>query len=500
MDAGPPLVIPEILDDEIPEEFKCPISGTVMSQPAIWNGHTYEWEELRDWVHHNDSPSVRDPRRQAGGRHTRKLHFGYAMRSRWQGLWPFGAQLKAALRVVVLSFKRPKAGPKHLHLYGSRRFGVWLPAVGGALLTGHWNALRAEEVNLYDVLGVEKNASEQEIKKAYKRAAVKYHPDKAPENERPQYEERFKRISRAYEILSDPEKRRTYDLRGESAFDGRDAAGGFSGFGAGSDPFDMFRSMFGQNFGFGGVARTPDVGYEVEVTLEEMYKGFTKSLVYERDAICRPCRGAGATEIETCMACRGHGVIIEERQVGPGYIQRMQRWCDRCRGRGIQAKNRCASCRGKGFVKEQVDLKVSAPPGCPDRKRFLFQGKADEASAVPIHRTRKTCHTPMDLPHEALISVLLMLEPGHISFVAATARALRQVLRNPELWRHHVLRRGGNDFPNDVPMAWRLRLAALIRDEVEQERSRLMREQRRLQQLLQMRKERCLAPIRYWNS
>jgi len=255
--------------------------------------------------------------------------------------------------------------------------------VGGALLTGHhWNALRAEEVNLYDVLGVEKNASEQEIKKAYKRAAVKYHPDKAPENERPQYEERFKRISRAYEILSDPEKRRTYDLRGESAFDGRDAAGGFSGFGAGSDPFDMFRSMFGQNFGFGGVARTPDVGYEVEVTLEEMYKGFTKSLVYERDAICRPCQGAGATEIETCMACRGQGVIIEERQVAPGYIQRMQRWCDRCRGRGIQAKNRCASCRGKGFVKEQVDLKVSAPPGCPDRKRFLFQGKADESPGM----------------------------------------------------------------------------------------------------------------------
>ena len=96
----------------------------------------------------------------------------------------------------------------------------------------------------------------------------------------------------------------------------------------------------------------------------------------------------------------------------------------------------------------------------------------------------------MDLPHEALISVLLMLEPGHISFVAATARAFRQVLRNPELWRHHVLRRGGNDFPKDVPMAWRLRLAALIRDEVEQERSRLMREQRRLQLLLQMRKER----------
>lgn len=267
---------------------------------------------------------------------------------------------------------------------GHRRFGQdiwWLPLAGGALLTGPGRGnIGAEEGSLYDVLGVDKNASEQEIKKAYKRAAVKFHPDKAPESERPQYEERFKRISRAYEILSDPEKRRAYDLRGESAFDGA-GGGAQGGFGPGVDPFDMFRSMFGQNFGF-GVARTPDVGYEVEVTMEEMYKGFNKSVRYDRDAVCRTCQGMGATQIETCVFCNGRGVIVEDRQVGPGYFQRVQRHCQRCGGQGAQARNRCSKCRGKGFVKEQVDLNVSAPPGCPDRKRFMFQGKADESPGM----------------------------------------------------------------------------------------------------------------------
>ncbi|CAL1148626.1 unnamed protein product, partial [Cladocopium goreaui] len=325
--------------------------------------------------------------------------------------------------------------------------------------------------SLYDVLGVDKNASEQEIKKAYKRAAVKFHPDKAPESERPQYEERFKRISRAYEILSDPEKRRAYDLRGESAFDGA-GGGAQGGFGPGVDPFDMFRSMFGQNFGF-GVARTPDVGYEVEVTMEEMYKGFNKSVRYDRDAVCRTCQGMGATQIETCVFCNGRGVIVEDRQVGPGYFQRVQRHCQRCGGQGAQARNRCSKCRGKGFVKEQVDLNVSAPPGCPDRKRFMFQGKADEA----------------------LLGVLLLLAPPQLAALGAAARVWRQALRNPELWRQQFLRRGGEDRQSSTRLSWRLQLAALIRKELEQERSRLLREQGRLHQLRQLQRERDLVAI-----
>ncbi|CAJ1334542.1 unnamed protein product [Effrenium voratum] len=239
---------------------------------------------------------------------------------------------------------------------------------------------RAEEASLYEVLGVDRNATEQEIKKAYKRAAVKFHPDKAHESERPQYEERFKRISRAYEILSDPEKRRSYDARGEAAFDGRDAAG-FNGFGAGADPFDMFRSMFGQNFGF-GQQRTPDVGYEVEATMEELYAGFSRNLSYERDAVCRKCKGMGGTDVRHCARCRGMGVVVEEHQLGPGYVQRMQRTCGACMGQGRQVRDVCSSCRGAGFMKEKVELNIQIPPGCPNGHRITFAQKADESPGM----------------------------------------------------------------------------------------------------------------------
>lgn len=300
-------------------------------------------------------------------------------RSRWPP-WP---SIASIAWTQLIGWLRPlRHGRPLAQAPKPRLVGQLLAGWGGVALAGRV-PLTAKEASLYEVLGVERNASEQEIKKAYKRAAVKFHPDKAPEGERLQYEERFKRISRAYEILSDPEKRRTYDMRGESAFDGRDAAGvgPGGGFGPGMDPFDMFRSMFGQNSGFGGVPRTPDVGYEVEVTMEEMYKGFSKTIRYERDAVCRSCQGQGATELETCPACRGMGVTVEDRQFG-GYIQRVQRACGRCRGQGVQAKNRCGSCKGHGFVKEQVELPITVPPGCPDRKRFIFRGKADESPGM----------------------------------------------------------------------------------------------------------------------
>lgn len=262
--------------------------------------------------------------------------------------------------------------------FSARRI-PYLPLLGLPLLASV--PLRADEASLYEVLGVDKNASEQEIKKAYKRAAVKFHPDKAPEAERPQYEERFKRISRAYEILSDPQKRRAYDARGEAAFAGRDAAGAAAGF-QGAHPFEMFRSMFGQNFGFGfGRETTPDVGYEMEVSLEEFYSGFSRTVHYERDAVCTSCGGHGAQHVQTCTQCRGLGIVVEERQYG-SMVQRIQRYCPACGGRGAVASGRCGSCRGGGFKRERVELPVTAAPGCRDRERFVFQGKADESPGM----------------------------------------------------------------------------------------------------------------------
>jgi len=250
--------------------------------------------------------------------------------------------------------------------------------------------VRAAEESLYDLLGVDKTASEPEIKKAYKRAALRNHPDKAPEAQREQYEERFKKISRAYEILSDPQKRRIYDSQGEAAFQGSDAAGpagagGFGGFSGGfdGDPFEMFRSMFGANFG-SGRRRTPDVGYAMEVSLEEIYAGCSREIRYEQDVVCVNCNGQGATRIDRCSRCGGAGATVEVRQVAPGYVTQVQRACAACGGAGftVPPGGQCSACRGSGVLQKQVKLPVQVRPGCPNGARFSFAGKADEAPGM----------------------------------------------------------------------------------------------------------------------
>lgn len=288
----------------------------------------------------------------------------------------------AQLRLLLVAALHPRRWRPRSWGFGLLAFASCAGLAPGPVL--------AEEGSLYDILGVERNASEQDIKKAYKRAAVKSHPDKAPDGEKEKYEERFKRISRAYEILSDPEKRRIYDARGEAAFQGNDAAGGpnAGGFGAGGvDPFEMFRSMFGgQGFGGGGFGprRTPDVGYEMEVSLEEIFSGCSRNIRYEQDVVCRGCQGRGATRIDTCARCRGQGVIIEERQVAPGYYQRIQRMCPVCGGQGatVPPGGQCSGCRGSGLTQRQIDLPVEVPANCPDKQQFVFQGKADESPGM----------------------------------------------------------------------------------------------------------------------
>mmetsp|Transcript_100299 Transcript_100299/g.321635 ORF Transcript_100299/g.321635 Transcript_100299/m.321635 type:complete len:525 (+) Transcript_100299:90-1664(+) len=262
-------------------------------------------------------------------------------------------------------------------------------------------SVAAADTTYYDLLGVDRSASAQEIKKAYKRAALKNHPDKAPEGEKEAAEERFKAIAKAYEVLSDPEKRRIYDARGEAAFNGNDASGaGMGGFGPGADPFDVFRQMFGSNFGFsGGRRRTPDVGYAMEVTLEELYKGCSREIRYEQDVVCTGCQGRGATRLEQCGACNGSGTIFTQHQVAPGFVMQSQQTCRACQGQGVVVPPGalCRNCSGHGVVQNQVKLKVNVPPNCPDHKRFTFPGKADQ---VPGMETGDIIVELREKPHE----------------------------------------------------------------------------------------------------
>lgn len=233
----------------------------------------------------------------------------------------------------------------------------------------------------YELLGVNRDASDAEIKKAYRQLAVKYHPDKNPGNK--EAEEKFKEMSHAYEILIDPEKRSQYDRFGEKAF--QYGAGGFHF----HDPFDIFSEvfgsgfggMFGEMFGFGGRSasaprRGRDLEYDVKISFDEAVNGVSREIKVRRLEICSDCGGTGAkpgSGKTTCQVCGGSGQI---RQSG-GFFS-IARTCDRCRGTGKVIKDRCASCSGDGRVEASKKIKVDIPAGVDNgmRLRLEAQGEA----------------------------------------------------------------------------------------------------------------------------
>lgn len=170
--------------------------------------------------------------------------------------------------------------------------------------------------DFYKILGVARNATPKDIKKAFRRLSVKFHPDKNPD---PEAKEKYKEISEANEILSDPDKRRVYDRGGEEGLKQMQQQGQGGGF----DPFDIF--------GFGrqqeGEAQGPDINLKVRVTLNDVYKGKEIEIQYSKQAICPHCRGNGADtmeDLETCPKCNGQGMIIKKKQLAPGFIQQFQ--------------------------------------------------------------------------------------------------------------------------------------------------------------------------------
>ncbi len=244
----------------------------------------------------------------------------------------------------------------------------------------------------YEVLGVDKTATADEIKKAYKKKAIQYHPDRNPDNK--EAEEKFKEAAEAYGVLSDPDKRSKYDQFG---FDGLNASGGASGFGGGMSMDDIF-SMFGDIFsgsgfgGFGGFGggqsrsrggerkfKGADVRIKVSLTIQEINSGVTKKFKIKKLVPCTHCNGTGAENgsgTETCPDCNGTGTVIKTQQSIFGMMQ-TQTVCPRCNGQGKIIKNRCPHCSGDGVVYGEELVEVKIPAGVADGMQLVVEGKGN---------------------------------------------------------------------------------------------------------------------------
>jgi molecular chaperone DnaJ len=222
----------------------------------------------------------------------------------------------------------------------------------------------------YEILGVDRNASQEEIKKAYRRLARQYHPDMNPGNK--EAEEKFKEIQEAYEVLSDPEKRARYDQFGHT---GEGAGGGFADFGGFGDlrtDFGGLDELFNMFFsGFGGRRRKPgpekgaDLDLELEIEFEEAVFGAEKDVEVPREEVCSACSGSGAepgTRPVTCSVCRGTGQVRYTQATAFGRVETI-RTCSHCRGTGVVITTPCSTCRGRGRVKRVRRIHVRIPAG-----------------------------------------------------------------------------------------------------------------------------------------
>ena len=250
-----------------------------------------------------------------------------------------------------------------------------------------------EKRDYYEVLGVSKTATDEEIKKAYRKLALIYHPDYNPGDKTA--EEKFKEINEAHEVLSDPEKRKRYDQFGFAGVDpnyaasqGGGAGGGFGGFG-GVDLGDIFGDIFGGGFGGfgGGSARAnpnaprkgQDIRVRITLSFDEAVHGCKKNITITRQQTCTECSGSGSapgSQPETCPDCGGRGYVIQQQRTPFGVMQSQQP-CTRCGGKGKIIKNPCKVCHGSGRVATKKTLEVSIPMGIDDDQSFALRGMGD---------------------------------------------------------------------------------------------------------------------------
>ena len=254
----------------------------------------------------------------------------------------------------------------------------------------------ANKKDYYEILGVDKNATPEEMKKAYRKLAKKYHPDANADNKK-EAEAKFKEVNEAYEVLSDPQKKQMYDRFGTAdpqGFGGGQGpfggghytySSGFEGF-EGFDGFDDLGDIFSSFFGGSrrtsrrnGPKKGADLKYRMDITFEEAYSGIEKEISFTRNEECKTCKGTGAkpgSKVVTCGICGGHGVVNKVTTSLFGQIQ-TQVTCENCHGSGKVIEEPCITCKGKGTVRQQAKIKVKIPQGIDDGQSLVLRNEGE---------------------------------------------------------------------------------------------------------------------------
>ena len=325
----------------------------------------------------------------------------------------------------------------------------------------------AEKRDYYEVLGVERNADADTIKKAYRKAAIKYHPDKNPGDK--EAEEKFKEAAEAYDVLSNEDKRARYDRFGHAGMGGAAGGGaGFGGFGGGfsmEDIFEQFGDIFGGAFGGGRshshsqrVRRGSDIRVTVKLTLQEVAEGVTKKLKINKTVACDKCGGTGAKDsssYETCSTCHGSGYVVTVQNSFFGRMQ-TQSVCPTCQGTGRVIKEHCDKCHGEGVEKGSEVIEIKIPAGVADGMMLTVRGKGNAARhggqngdllvVIEEEYNPQLVRDGNDLVHNMNITVTTAILGGEVEVPTIDGKARIKIA--PGTHAGKVLRLRGKGLPN----------------------------------------------------